>query len=109
MNNFYETKRVNGLLHNDDGPAVVQLDGTQIWYQHGVKHRLDGPAVVWADGTKEWWVAGYCHRRAGFAIEYPDGTGAKNFSPLAAAYEKVSAITSLQQWLAANRSSFIHA
>lgn len=29
MNNFYETKRVNGLLHNDDGPAVVQLDGTQ--------------------------------------------------------------------------------
>lgn len=107
MNDFFETKRVAGLLHREDGPAFRSKDGTQIWYKHGVKHRLDGPAVIWGDGTKEWWVAGYCHRKTGFAIEYPDGTGIKNFSSLAAAYEKVCAITSLDQWLVANRSASI--
>ena len=28
------------------------------FYRFGVLHREDGPAVVHADGTKEWWLEG---------------------------------------------------
>lgn len=81
MNNFYQTKKLNGVPHAVESPAVITEDGTKIWYQYGVKHRLDGPAVEHSDGTKEWWVAGYRHRKKGLAIEYPDGTGVAYTSP----------------------------
>ncbi len=80
-------------LHNDNGPAVIEPDGEQLWYQHGKLHRTDGPAVIrdadgerfmrWMDydrdegwpnpelipyGDKEWWVDGKLHREDGPAV-----------------------------------------
>lgn len=46
------------LLHREDGPAIVQVNGTRIWYQNDQRHRLDGPAIECADGTCEWWIDG---------------------------------------------------
>jgi hypothetical protein len=37
-----------GLLHRDDGPALIDSD-VQMWWQHGVIHREDGPAVEFPD------------------------------------------------------------
>lgn len=102
MNNFYQTKKLNGVPHAVETPAVITEDGTKIWYQYGVKHRLDGPAVEHSDGTKEWWVAGYRHRKKGLAIEYPDGTGVAYTSPKAAVFESKSGILDLQEFLKRN-------
>lgn len=86
----------SGLLHRDDGPAMMFDDGTQQWYQHGVLHREDGPAeiynnnlklwkkngrhhrigapaVIHRDMSTEWWVNGKMHRLDGPAVEYSDG------------------------------------
>ena len=35
------------LFHNfDDLPAMICSDGTQKWYRHGLLHRDNGPAVI---------------------------------------------------------------
>lgn len=39
----------NGVLHNENGPAVIHSDGYQAWYQNGVRHRVDGPAIVYPE------------------------------------------------------------
>jgi len=30
-------------------------DGTKAWFKNGQRHRKGGPAVVEADGDEEWW------------------------------------------------------
>jgi len=60
--------RLDGLLHRDDGPAVIWPDNVQSWYQHGVRHRDDGPAVIWPDGSVEW-------RRHGKKVDPPSDDG----------------------------------
>lgn len=67
-----------GVLHRDDGPAVVQVypeyDGQErhrSWYRFGVLDREDGPAVVGgrtANGQYEWWREGVRHRDDGPAV-----------------------------------------
>jgi hypothetical protein len=47
---------ISGLAHKDDGPAVEQSDGTNIWYINGKIHREDGPAIEYADGGKRWYI-----------------------------------------------------
>lgn len=47
-----------GLLHREDGPALIMNDGTKFWYRNGLWHRENGPAVEWANGHKEWWIEG---------------------------------------------------
>ena len=44
----------NGEFHRDDGPAWERVDGSKLWYQHGICHRDDGPAAIFADGTHCW-------------------------------------------------------
>lgn len=46
----------DGVLHNDDGPAVTCPNGYQSWYQNGRLHRLNGPAIEWMNGDKEYWI-----------------------------------------------------
>ena len=50
----------NGVLHSfDDKPAVIEADGTQIWYKNGNLHRdNDLPAVIYKNGTQEWYKNG---------------------------------------------------
>ena len=51
-----EYKNENGEYHRLDGPAVIDPDGTQCWYQYGRKHRLDGPAYVGQGGFVRWYI-----------------------------------------------------
>ena len=48
----------NGLLHRDDGPAVIYPDGRQEWWKEGSGHRDDGPAVICTSGTHYWYKDG---------------------------------------------------
>ena len=48
----------NGKFHREDGPAVIQGDGSELWYRHGILHRDYGPAVTWSDGHEEFWHNG---------------------------------------------------
>ena len=36
----------NGLLHKEDGPAVLYRDGTKEWWFNGIRHNNNGPAIV---------------------------------------------------------------
>lgn len=47
---------VNGLVHKEDGPALIELCGIKAWYINGKLHRLNGPAVEYPDGKKQWWI-----------------------------------------------------
>ena len=50
----------DGLLHRDDGPALIfTKSGNTEYWQHGKKHRLDGPADISVHGSV-WWINGHC-------------------------------------------------
>jgi hypothetical protein len=51
----------------------VLKSGSQSWYQKGMLHREDGPAIILEDGTKMWWFNGQLHREDGPAVEYSWG------------------------------------
>ena len=53
-----------GVLHReDDEPAVIYANGTQMWYRDGKLHREDdSPAIIHADGTQMWYRNGELHR-----------------------------------------------
>lgn len=50
----------NGLLHREDGPAILWPNGSSEWRVNGKLHRLDGPAVLRSEDLfyNEWWVEG---------------------------------------------------
>ena len=48
----------HGVVHREDGPAVMCNGGYQAWYLHGKHHREDGPAVVYGDGDQSWYLHG---------------------------------------------------
>lgn len=67
---------INGddILHNNNGPAIICIDGFIGWYVDGRPHRNDGPAIISKFGTKFWFCNGLLHNDFGPAIVYPDGT-----------------------------------
>lgn len=65
---------LNGVLHRDDGPAVILANVREEWYQHGLRHRDDGPAVIEHDECQLWYRNGHVHRDDGPAIIYKDGS-----------------------------------
>ncbi len=66
----------HGWLHRDDDPAVIYASGMRIWYQHGKLHRDDGPAQMQLSGTRSWWQHGERHREDGPAFIGADGVQA---------------------------------
>ena len=44
----------DGLLHREDGPAIIQSPNFKAWYINGERHREDGPAVQYSDGDCEY-------------------------------------------------------
>jgi hypothetical protein len=56
------------VFHNENGPAVVYVNGDVCWYIHGRAHREDGPAIDW-EAYKAWYINGVYHREDGPAIE----------------------------------------
>lgn len=62
---------IDNKLHSvGDEPAVVYADGTKWWYREGLIHRDNGPAVVHPNGAQEWWLNNQRQR-----TEYPDSEG----------------------------------
>jgi|ERR1700691_1465789 len=47
---------LNGKLHREVGPAVINSDGTIEYYLNGKRHRENGPAIIWGDGVKDWYI-----------------------------------------------------
>ena len=67
----------NRQLHRDDDlPAVIGEDGTQMWYQNGERHRNnDLPAIIRPNGSQEWYRNGKLHRDNDLPAEIEeDGT-----------------------------------
>ena len=62
-----------GVIHCEDGPAVIYPNGHEEWWQNGEKHREDGPAVSGPYSNTEWWVRGELHREDGPAVVGNDG------------------------------------
>lgn len=63
------------IHRDDDEPAEIWPDGTQIWYKDNKVHREgDKPAKIFSDGSLEWYKNGMRHRD-GYqpAIIYPQG------------------------------------
>jgi hypothetical protein len=52
----------NGLLHREDGPAIETSDGYKYYYSDGKRSRVDGPAIIRPDGSYEWWFEDMVHR-----------------------------------------------
>lgn len=48
--------RVNGEVHNENGPAIIGGSGEEHWLQNGVWHRLDGPAQIFPSGEKHYFI-----------------------------------------------------
>jgi len=48
----------DGVVHREDGPAVIYQDGSKCWLQKGFYHRIDGAAIELSDGRKEYHVLG---------------------------------------------------
>jgi hypothetical protein len=81
--------KLDGKLHNENGPAVEFADGTKCWFIHDKCHRfeidprtgLSLPAIEWSDGSKDWYRYGKFHRdeldpETGLSLPsttYPDG------------------------------------
>jgi hypothetical protein len=54
---------LNGNLHRDDGPALIDVHGNQFWYQNDKLHRdNDLPAFIQKNGDQYWYRNGKCHR-----------------------------------------------
>ena len=47
---------LNGKIHNEHGPAIIEPSGNKWWVINGKTHRTDGPAVEWIDGTCWWYL-----------------------------------------------------
>ena len=69
-----EWRNVDGVVHREDGPAIILSSGSTLYYRDGKLHRLDGPAVELANGSKSWYLNGKLHREDGPAIEWANGS-----------------------------------
>ena len=49
---------INGKRHNENGPAVVEDNGTKRWFWYDLLHRLDGPAIEFPNGMRIWALYG---------------------------------------------------
>jgi len=67
-------RNTSGLLHREDGPAVIRPSGTEEWWLDGKRHRVDGPAYTRPGGLQLWFLYGKFHREDGPAVINPDGT-----------------------------------
>ena len=67
----------NWELHRKNGPAIIYVDGREVWYRHGKRHRENGPAYTNPDGTRIWFENDLCHRLDGPA--YISNAGRKEW------------------------------
>ena len=46
----------DGMLHRDNGPAIIWANGTEGWFQYDMHHREDGPAIVSTVNEHEYYI-----------------------------------------------------
>ncbi len=66
----------DGEYHRDNNlPAVIYANGIQKWYRHGKLHRdNDLPAIIHASGIQKWYQHGKLHRDNNLpAVIHDDG------------------------------------
>ena len=57
-----------------EGPAVIEPDGTQIYYMNGhIGNANGGPSIIYPSGKKEYYTNGKLGRLDGPAIEFAEG------------------------------------
>lgn len=66
-----------GLLHREDGPALIRPDGIKIYYRHGKAHRDGAPAMMVPNGDQGYFQNNQLHREDGPAIERTGTDGQK--------------------------------
>jgi hypothetical protein len=49
---------LNGILHCENGPAIIKSSGCMLWYRHGVLHRTNGPAIEPHEGVARYFLTG---------------------------------------------------
>ena len=64
---------VDGVVHREDGPAVIDYHESQFYYQNGKCHREDGPAIIWSNGSEDYIQNGKFHREDGPARIFSSG------------------------------------
>ena len=48
-------KNLQGLWHNENGPAVIWHDGGRSWFINGKNHRENGPSNI-ENGGNAWFI-----------------------------------------------------
>lgn len=61
------------LVHCVDDQPVETEDGELRWYKDGMLHRENGPAVVYQNGDGDWYCNGRPHRTDGPSFSNPIG------------------------------------
>ena len=69
-----EFKNKKGQLHRTDGPALIEPDGSQLYFQNGKLHREYEPAMILSSGKQIYFQNGAIHREDGPAVIYPNGS-----------------------------------
>lgn len=57
-----------GLLHNENGPAIQYPDYRKDWYVNGEKHIEEKPNAFYQDSDNEWWIEGTQYSEEEFNI-----------------------------------------
>jgi len=69
-----ETHKLDGQLHNANGPAVLHQSGAEEWYIDGKRSRVGGPAITNSDNSMCWCFDDVLHREDGPAVKNADGS-----------------------------------
>ena len=71
----YYTLTKSGTLYRKKGPAIIDFEGSKVWYSSGKLHRNnDLPAIVSLYGDKHWYFNGQLHRDHGLpALIFSNG------------------------------------
>jgi hypothetical protein len=72
--NRVEYRDENGVLHREDGPALIYNNGEENWYKRGRLHRENGLPAIIKKEYKLYMVNGRRHNEYGPGYENIDGT-----------------------------------
>ncbi|MDP3445995.1 MAG: hypothetical protein Q8T08_24305 [Ignavibacteria bacterium] len=59
---------LNGVLHREDGPALIYESGCKLWYLNGLIHREDGPAIEHGNLELHWLLNGIYYNEDEFNV-----------------------------------------
>jgi hypothetical protein len=74
----YFCNEAKTIYPREDGPALVNSDGSEFWYLENQLHRVGGPACTYGDGLQIWLQYGEKHNLHGPAFIDPV-TGVKEY------------------------------